>query len=90
MLRAETLRFADELRAVEDLGAREGEPREDLVQEFAKAIAKRKADKLDERLLADPQREALEKLIEEKRDRGRDVLKAPAGAPPRPTPRSST
>ena len=80
VLRAESLRFADELRAVEDLGEKEGEPREDLVKEFAKAIAKRKADKLDERLLADPQRQALHKLIEEKRERGRDVMKAPAGA----------
>src|SRR5262249_17934190 len=42
--------------------------------------AKKSADELDERLLSDPQHEALAKLIEEKRERGRDVLKAPAGA----------
>ena len=79
ILRAESLRFADELRPVEDLGAKDGEARAELVKEFAKAIGKRTAEKLDDALLVDPQRGALEKLIEEKHERGHDVVQAPEG-----------
>jgi DNA end-binding protein Ku len=78
ILRAETLRFAEELRPAEIESAPQ-KPRTDLVHAFAKAIGALSAKKLDDSLLADPEHEALAGLIEEKRRHKRDVIEAPEG-----------
>jgi DNA end-binding protein Ku len=79
ILRAETLRFADELRAVSEIGkARAPEPPAAMLRAFAKAIEQRARPKLDARELADPGDAALRELIEKKRRAKRDVIEAPA------------
>jgi DNA end-binding protein Ku len=78
ILRAETLRFADELRKPEDLGLPEVDkapPAE--VKKFEAAIAK-KAKKLDMHELVDDYAERLEKLVAAKEKKHKDIVKAPA------------
>jgi DNA end-binding protein Ku len=78
LLRAETLRYADELRTVADVGlVTSGSVDADDVAEFDKRIRALRADALDERELDDAYTRDLLKLIERKRAAGRDVIAAP-------------
>jgi DNA end-binding protein Ku len=77
ILRAETLRFADELRKPEDVGLPDltkAPPAE--VKKFEAAIT-RKAKKLDMHELVDDYAERLEKLVAQKERKQQDIVKAP-------------
>jgi DNA end-binding protein Ku len=81
ILRAETLRFADELRAPSEIGKLpEVEPPAALVHACEKAIAGRTRPELDLEELADPSDAALRDLVEKKERQHKDVIEAPAGA----------
>jgi DNA end-binding protein Ku len=79
ILRAEVLRFEDEVRTPEDLGL--SKPRKASAAEknrMVKAIRAGTEDELDESELEDAWTERLEKLVMRKRKKGEDVVKAPA------------
>ncbi|HEX8169634.1 MAG TPA: Ku protein [Thermoanaerobaculia bacterium] len=80
ILRAETLRFADELRTPEDVGLPKPPkvPAAD-VKKFDAQIA-RKTKKLDLRELLDDYGERLEKLVAAKERKGEDIVRAPKEA----------
>jgi DNA end-binding protein Ku len=79
ILRAETLRYADELRAPKELGLPKFErPSQVLVQKLARQISKRSARKLDREELTDRYAERLRAAAERKRAAGKDVVEAPA------------
>ena len=79
ILRAETLRYADELRAPKDLGLPAFErPSQALVQKLARQISKHAARKLDRDELSDRYAGRLLALVERKRRAGKDVVEAPA------------
>jgi len=79
ILRAETLRFADEVRTAEDVGLPEPvKPKAATVKKFEKAIAKLSKSKLDEDELADQGAERLLKLVAKKEKAGIGVYEAPA------------
>ncbi len=81
ILRAETLRFADEVRSPDDLGLPEpSKPGRKKVSAIEKAIDALAARKLDEDELRDEPSRALLRLVERKRRAGEDVVRAPAGA----------
>jgi DNA end-binding protein Ku len=85
ILRAETLRFADEVRTAEDVGLPAPEkPKAAFVKQIEKAIAANTAKKLDEKELADRGAERLLELVAKKEKSGADVVAAPEGtdAPP--------
>jgi DNA end-binding protein Ku len=89
LLRAETLRFADELRTSADVGL--GAHREadgDAVADFDKRIRALRADALDDDALEDAYARDLLALIAKKRRAGRDVVAAPA-APDEDAPTSA-
>jgi DNA end-binding protein Ku len=76
VLRAETLRFADELRPAADLGIPiVRKPDAALVAKMSKAIAKLEEPELDERELRDESDAALLEVARAKLKRGRDVVK---------------
>ena len=78
VLRAETLRFSDEIRAPRDVGLpidAEADPRE--VERFRRAIEALAADGVDRALLRDERVERVRALIDDKLARGVDVGKAP-------------
>lgn len=76
VLRAETLRYADEIRTPEFVGLpKRKKPSAKKVQHFSKAIDALKAKALDMSELEDRQAEALHALAEEKQKRGEDVIK---------------
>jgi DNA end-binding protein Ku len=80
ILRAETLRFHDEVRTPEEVGL--GEPPKASAaarKRLQSAIASLTADDLDEGELEDPWTEQLESLVARKRKKGEDVVEAPAG-----------
>ena len=81
VLRAETLRFADELRSPEDLELPElekGQPkRRDAL---AKEIAALTRDELDMDELSDGQAKAIRDIAEDKEKRGKDVVELPRAA----------
>jgi DNA end-binding protein Ku len=78
ILRAETLRFGDELRDAERLGiATPKKADAKRVAAFARAIAKRKKSDLAEKELSDDESERLLALARKKRKRGEDVVEAP-------------
>jgi DNA end-binding protein Ku len=86
VLRAETLRFGDELRTAEDVGLpAPGKVDRGKVNEMKKAMDKVAADRLDESVLVDPEPERLLSLARAKRSRGEDVVTlreaAEGGAP---------
>lgn len=71
ILRAETLRFADEVRSPEDVGLPEpDEPETELVEGFREAIGARAGEEVPAEELADEWAEELERLVEEKRSAG--------------------
>jgi DNA end-binding protein Ku len=75
ILRAETLRFHDEVRSADDLdlpSASRSDPT--LVKSFANAIAELAADELDVEQLHGEQTAALRKRIAAKQRRGEDVI----------------
>lgn len=78
ILRAETLRFGDELRSVTDVGLPEpGRVEGQRVKEMAKRIDALAARELDESELEDDQAETLLAIARRKRERGDDVVEAP-------------
>lgn len=81
ILRAATLRFADEVRSAEDVGlpAPAKVPKK-AVDRMARAIRGAAAPELDEDELADEGSRRLLAVIERKRRAGEDVVAAPAGA----------
>lgn len=77
ILRAETLRFDDELRTPADLGLpKKAKAQAADVKKFEREIAK-KSGKVNLRDFLDQYAERLEKLAEKKQRRGEDVVKAP-------------
>lgn len=75
ILRAETLRYADELRTAEAIGLpRPATPPAKLVKEFAKEIEHLQENRLDLHELEDRQAEALQALAERKRKQHKDVI----------------
>jgi len=78
ILRAETLRFHDELRTPEQVGLPERQPADrKLVEQMRTAIKKLTHKQLDPDQLSDPQAVHLRQRIEAKLKSGTDVLKAP-------------
>ncbi len=85
LLRAQTLRYADELRAPDDLvEAPDVEPDEETVEAFVAAIEDASADELDPEELADVEARALRELAEAKAERGKDVIEPLAEPQPEP------
>lgn len=77
VLRAETLRFRDELRRPEDAGLPFGvEPAASEVQRYRRAISELAADEIDRAELADTRVAQLRSLIESKLEQGVDVERA--------------
>jgi DNA end-binding protein Ku len=76
VLRAETLRFADELRTREDVGLpkRRKGPR-NRTTALSKEIAGLTRDELDMHELSDQYAAAIEELVENKRKKGKDVVR---------------
>jgi DNA end-binding protein Ku len=80
ILRAETLRFPDELRSPEDVGLpNPGKPPAREVKRIAAAIGRLSKGKLDERELEDVWSQGLSALAEKKKRKGTDVVEAPEG-----------
>lgn len=78
ILRAETLRFADEVRTPESIGLPEKTKVERLhVKRFEKAIEGLEEDALDPDELADRYTARVEKLVAKKRKKGEDVVETP-------------
>jgi DNA end-binding protein Ku len=78
ILRAETLRFEDEIRRPEDVGLGiAGHASDARVAAFRRAIAALAEDELDRTELEDSRTEGLRALIERKLERGIDVEQAP-------------
>jgi DNA end-binding protein Ku len=79
ILRAETLRFADEIRSPEDVGLPEKErvSRAD-VSRWEQLIKKHTDDALNEKLLVDDYAEAVRELAEKKRRGHKDVVRVAA------------
>jgi DNA end-binding protein Ku len=83
VLRAETLRFHDELRSPEDVGlpARSQAPAK-RVQEMTRAILGAAADQLDRDAVRDMRSRSLRELAARKLAAGEDVVAAPDDPPP--------
>ncbi|HLU61398.1 MAG TPA: Ku protein [Gammaproteobacteria bacterium] len=78
ILRAETLRFHDEIRTPEYVGLPElAEAAADSVRQMQKAMQAWFAKRFDRKELVDPQTERLEALVTRKFKAGKDVLHAP-------------
>jgi DNA end-binding protein Ku len=83
ILRAEILRFRDELRSPEDVGLPKlAKPAADRVREIGKAMRKLHAGKLEEDELHDRYARRLEDLVQRKLDAGEDVVEAPEETEP--------
>lgn len=76
ILRAETMRFADEIRSADDVGLPNApeKPKAALVKAMKNAIAARAEDELPEDALRDEYLAALRGLADAKRERGEDVV----------------
>jgi DNA end-binding protein Ku len=86
ILRAETLRFADEVRSPGDVDLPEPqEPPAAVVKKLEKAIAALSKEGLDEGDLADRSAERLRELVARKERTGEDVVSAPEGVDPPPS-----
>jgi DNA end-binding protein Ku len=78
ILRAETLRFGDELRKPQDLGVvASGKADATRVSEIQRAITKLERDELDASALSDPEASSLLELAQQKLKREQDVVRAP-------------
>ncbi len=84
ILRAQTLRFDEQVRSPEEVGLPEPEDApEERVEALAEAIRSSAEEELDEDELRDRGSERLLRLVEEKRERGEDVVgRSAAPAPP--------
>lgn len=83
ILRAETLRFHDEIRDVDTIDLPKRPSRSDArVRDMAAAVKKLSADSLDARELHDDYADRLEALIERKWKKGTDVVSAPVSGYP--------
>jgi len=86
ILRAETLRFADEVRSAEDVGLPEarkpkkGGKQAAEVTKLKRAIAARSEKQLDADELVDPWTARIEALAEKKQKKGEDVVEVPEAA----------
>lgn len=75
VLRAETLRFADEIRSPKDVGLEEAvEPSAKAMKRMEKALAKLESEAIPLEPFRDQRAEAIEALAEEKLQRGEDVV----------------
>lgn len=80
ILRAETLRFSDEVRSPEDIALpdeariEETKPDKQRVKNFEKAIEALSTDTLDRELLEDPRSKKILERVQEKLDKGEDVI----------------
>jgi DNA end-binding protein Ku len=75
VLRADTLRYADEIRSPDSIGlGKHSKPATSKVTQFAKAIEKLTRTELDLSELADEEAQALEKLAESKQKEDDDVV----------------
>jgi len=78
ILRAQILRFGDELRSAEELDLpKAGKVDRARVAELVRSIESLAADSLDEAELVDDQAKRLVALAEQKREQGDDVVQAP-------------
>jgi DNA end-binding protein Ku len=78
ILRAETLRFADEVRTPESIGLPDPAPADaGEVKEIRKEIGALSEDELDPDVLEDPTTERLRKLVRDKSLKKKDVVRAP-------------
>lgn len=85
VLRAETLRFHDEIRSPDDVGLPEpGEADDGRVREMEEAIDALAADEFDADELTDTWTDRLLELVEAKRSRGEDVVEPEAGTADEP------
>jgi DNA end-binding protein Ku len=81
ILRAETLRFADEVRSAGDVGLPEAKkPQAAKVKAFERLIRARSEKALDPDELVDPWTARIEALAEKKQKKGEDVVEVPEGA----------
>jgi DNA end-binding protein Ku len=81
ILRAETMRWAGEVRAPKEIGLpRLARPKPAQVKALDAAIRGLEQKGVDEHELIDPRSEALRELVAEKVERGRDVVAAPEQA----------
>jgi DNA end-binding protein Ku len=77
ILRAQTLRYHDEIRALEEIGIGElPEPEEETVATMLEDIESLGIDELDTTQLENRHTRRLEALVAEKRDEGRDIVQA--------------
>jgi DNA end-binding protein Ku len=77
VLRAETLRFADELHTPEDIGLpKRRKVPGNRVTAFSKQIAALTRDELDVHELSDQYAAAIEQLVERKQKQGKDIVHA--------------
>lgn len=81
VLRAETLRFADELRSPKDIGLEE-KPRVDAakVRAFEQIVSHSTAKQLPAKLLEDTRAKEIEKLARRKQEKGEDVVEVEMNA----------
>ena len=78
ILRAETLRFRDELRSPDEVGlARGGKAPRETVQRYLRAVSELSEDEVDRNELHDGYSQRLRALIDSKLERGVDVERAP-------------
>ena len=81
VLRAETLRWAGEVRTPTDVGLPKlPKPKPELVRGMERAIKALAKKEWDESELADPGTERLEKLVAQKLEKGKDVIQLPEEA----------
>lgn len=79
ILRAETLRFADELRSADDVGLPEpAKPKAAQVKKYAAAIKRLEKQQLAAKELRDEWADRLLKLVEKKAKKGEDTVELPA------------
>jgi DNA end-binding protein Ku len=75
ILRAQTLRFADEVRSPDDVGlAKEKKPAKPAVAKFKKLIASRSKKELSTKELKDTRTERILKFVKSKKSRGKDIV----------------
>jgi len=74
IMRAETLRFGDELRPPAET---DEEPDKDAARRLEQAVKKLSHDELDEKTLADVEAKKIISLAERKRAQGKDVVEVP-------------
>jgi DNA end-binding protein Ku len=80
ILRAETMRFADEIRTPEDVGLPKAKkPKPAAVAEMKKAIGRLASDELPEEALQDEYLAELRRIAESKRKKGVDVVEVEEG-----------